>query len=65
MVGLVLLICIFALLIIIGVATTNNTTYAPINYAQCEHDFVVSSKYDMWRSGYKTISKCYKCGLEI
>ena len=25
-------------------------------------DKVITSKYDFWRSSYKTISKCAKCG---
>lgn len=33
--------------------------------AECEHDWVVTSKYDfIWRQ-FRTISKCSKCGKEI
>ena len=31
----------------------------------CEHDWVVTSKYVLLRNSYKTISKCSKCGKEI
>lgn len=32
---------------------------------ECEHDWVVTSKYDFFRDTYKTISKCSKCGKEV
>lgn len=32
---------------------------------QCEHEWVVSSKYDLLFKSYKTISKCAKCGKEV
>lgn len=32
---------------------------------ECEHDWVITSKYDYFRKSYKTISKCSKCGKEI
>ena len=31
----------------------------------CEHEFVVSSKYILLRGQYETISKCIKCGKEV
>ena len=31
----------------------------------CEHDWVITSKYDYFRECYKTISKCSKCGKEV
>ena len=31
----------------------------------CEHEWVITSKYDFMRESYKTISKCSKCGKEI
>ena len=33
--------------------------------ANCEHEYVISSKYDWWFEQYKTISRCTKCGKEI
>lgn len=41
---------------------TNKTETASTKIENCEHDFVITSKYDFWRSSYKTISKCAKCG---
>lgn len=32
---------------------------------ECEHNWVVTSKYNFFLSSYKTISKCSKCGKEI
>ena len=32
---------------------------------ECEHDWVVTSKYNFWTESYKTISKCSKCGKVI
>lgn len=32
---------------------------------ECQHDWVVTSKYVLLRDSYKTISKCSKCGKEI
>lgn len=31
----------------------------------CQHEYVISSKYDCLLEQYKTISKCTKCGKEI
>ena len=31
----------------------------------CQHDWVITSKYDLMRDAFKTISKCTKCGKEI
>lgn len=31
----------------------------------CNHEFVITSKYDWYRESYKTISKCTKCEKEI
>lgn len=31
----------------------------------CQHDWVITSKYDYFRECYKTISKCSKCGKEV
>lgn len=35
------------------------------NMENCEHDWVVTSKYDFFRESYKTITKCSKCGKEV
>lgn len=32
---------------------------------QCEHEFVITSKYNWLLRSYKTISKCIKCGKTI
>lgn len=31
----------------------------------CEHDWVTTSKWDIFKGCYRTISKCSKCGKEI
>lgn len=31
----------------------------------CQHEWVITSKYDLIRDAYRTISKCSKCGKEI
>lgn len=31
----------------------------------CEHDWVIVSKYNIFTNGYKTYSKCSKCGKEV
>ena len=35
------------------------------NQENCQHDWVITSKYDLTRDAFKTISKCTKCGKEI
>lgn len=35
------------------------------NMENCEHDWVVTSKYDFFRESYKTITKCSKCRKEV
>lgn len=32
------------------------------NSVVCEHDWVITSEYSVWGRGYRTISKCSKCG---
>ena len=57
------IICFTIVLVSIAIAiNTNKTETASTKIENCEHDFVVTSKYDFWRSSYKTISKCTKCG---
>lgn len=31
----------------------------------CEHDWVVSSEYSVLGRGYRTVSKCSKCGKVV
>ena len=31
----------------------------------CEHDWVISSEYSVWGRGYRTVSKCSKCGKVV
>lgn len=31
----------------------------------CEHNWVVTSKYDILWESFRTISKCSKCGKEV
>ena len=39
-----------------------NTEQAIEQLTECEHDWVVTSKYNFWLKCYKTVSKCSKCG---
>lgn len=36
-----------------------------VEETSCEHDWVITSKWDWLRSSYKTVSKCSKCGKVI
>lgn len=57
------IICFTIVLVSIVIAiNTNKTETVNTEIENCEHDFVITSKYDFWRSSYKTISKCTKCG---
>lgn len=57
------IICFTIVLVSIVIAiNTNKTETVNTEIENCEHDFVITSKYDFWRSSYKTISKCAKCG---
>lgn len=57
------IICFTIVLVSIVIAiNTNKTETASTKIENCEHDFVITSKYDFGRSNYKTISKCTKCG---
>lgn len=31
----------------------------------CEHDWVIGSEYSIWGRGYRTVSKCSKCGKVV
>lgn len=46
-------------------AETTSTQNETIEQIECEHEFVITSKYNWWLDKYKTISKCVKCGKEI
>lgn len=66
-------ICICVMLCVLGVgfmlfvSKLNEQTLAPVENSvetvdNCEHDWVVASEYSVWGRGYRTISKCSKCG---
>lgn len=53
------IICFTIVLASIVIAiNTNKTETVNTEIENCEHDFVVTSKYVFWRNSYKTISKC-------
>lgn len=57
------IMCFTIVLVSIVIAiNTNKTETVNTEIENCEHDFVITSKYDFWRNSYKTISKCAKCG---
>ena len=71
---LVLIVMMLGMIFALSGCSENNESYQ--NYineqkevderqAMCEHDWVITSKYDVWYGSYKTISKCSKCGKEI
>lgn len=64
---IIVIICIWIVFIVIVAAIlSNKETYSPVTEnTECEHEFVVTSKYDWWWRSYKTFSKCVKCGLEV
>lgn len=66
-------ICVCVMLFLMGIgfmffafglheATVDNPVETVDN---CEHDWVVSSEYSVWGRGYRTISKCSKCGKVV
>lgn len=57
------LILVFAFLV--GLLGIKETTAPVIENTSCEHEFVITSKYDIWYKCYKTYSKCIKCGMEV
>lgn len=60
------IICFAIVLASIVIAiNTNKTETINTEIENCEHDFVITSKYDFWRNSYKTISKCTKCGKVV
>lgn len=63
-------ICVCVMLLLLGFgfmffalglhkATVDNSVETVDN---CEHDWVITSEYSVWGRGYRTISKCSKCG---
>lgn len=54
-----------ALVLIVGTIIYGLDNTANVENINCEHEYVVSSKYNYLRGQYKTISKCAKCGYEI
>lgn len=68
-----LIVTIIVLLILAGISiemimNTNINEYSNSIIQQeenCQHEWVITSKYDYFRECYKTISKCSKCGKEV
>lgn len=72
-----LAITILVLLLLAGVAISlmqyskdlekqeNETINNTVDEEKCEHDWVVTSKYNFLTNAYQTYSKCSKCGKEI
>ena len=54
-----------ALVLIVGALIYGLDNAPNVENVDCEHEYVVSSKYNYLRGQYKTISKCAKCGYEI
>lgn len=70
-IGIIMFFLVIVAIFIIGSVTIENAnTQDNVDIykaqpKQCEHEWVISSKYDFIFSQYKTISKCSKCGKEI
>lgn len=43
----------------------NVNTESTVKQEHCQHEYVITSKWDFFRESYKTISKCSKCGKEV
>lgn len=61
------MLCLFgigSMIFILGLheATVDNSVETVDN---CEHDWVVSSEYVWYRSQYRNVSKCSKCGKVV
>ena len=67
--SIVVMIFLAIVIFLIGYKLTSN--YQPIDentikkQENCQHEWVITSKYDLIRDAYRTISKCSKCGKEI
>lgn len=70
-IGIIALFIIAIAIFIIGSVliedtdTQENIDIYEVQTQQCEHEWIVSSKYDFIFKSYKTISKCAKCGKEV
>ena len=65
---IIVLIILTMVSITIVVETIQNETINTnqINQQEiCNHEWVITSKYDYMKECYKTISKCSKCGKEV
>ena len=68
-----LIVTIIVLLILAGISiemimNTNLNEYSNSIIQQeenCQHEYVITSKWDYFKDCYKTISKCSKCGKEV
>lgn len=68
-----LIVTIIVLLILAGISiemimNTNINEYSNSIIQQeenCQHEYVITSKWDYFKDCYKTISKCSKCGKEV
>lgn len=68
-------IVLLGFIVLVGLVLLTGCEYKTTNSSQgttqtkqvkeCEHDWVVTSKYNFWTESYKTISKCSKCGKVI
>lgn len=74
--SLVTLIITIFVLIVLGIITAGfvksssnmnleNQQVTNSKQENCNHEWVMTSKYDFLRECYKTISKCSKCGKEV
>lgn len=63
----ILILTFVTLLIITGIKEIKtNTNINKITIQNgCEHEFVITSRYNIFLQSYKTFSKCVKCGLEV
>lgn len=73
---IVIVVVIFFVIIFLTISNTNEFKQYEIVQQQetenqlqiqqeCIHDWVVTSKYNIFLKSYKTYSKCSKCGKEI
>ena len=59
------LVIFVAVVFIVGVFIYELENTTNVEDVNCEHEYVVTSKYNFLSAKYKTISKCTKCGYEI
>lgn len=58
------MVLMVSLVIILTVVAMEDTPEA-VGEIECEHEFVITSRYVWLLNKYKTYSKCIKCGKEI